>query len=358
MKKATPSIVAVLILLISFPVYGNIFKTFPTFTPYINMGCGNTAIINSPVSFYYNPAFAATYKGYRSTISHLGISISNDYIDLYESISSTNAENISPSYIINSVFSKYFSQSGNFLTGYTGKNVAIYYSHYTFLSIKPDLSITYIPIGEITLYSDNIITVAYSDKLLLNNKIPFIWGISFEYNDRGVVPFRLVPTDMADFTPEAVSQYSGKRISSDIGFLIKTDHIYIGSSIKGVFSSGWCYEDINNDSFFTVKTDPKININGGIINKVYEIAFLYEDASNTENTHYIQHIHLGLNLFPDKFISLYTGINDGYPSWGIRISVWNTEITYMSIEEELSSFFDLKSTRYHSLYIEIYDRQK
>ncbi len=195
----------------------------------------------------------------------------------------------------------------------------------------------------------------YSKNIYKTSTYLFAWGINLNYINRGYLQYLVYPPDLVDFSPNSLNQWSGHKWSLDGGLLLKTKYFITGMGIKNFLASPWFYSNGIIDSIIDSK--PNINLSFNIPNKILSLGIFYDDMTNTTKLPYQRHIHIGATLFPHSHISFFTGINDGYLSWGTKLRIKFIELIYYSVREEYSDFMYLESSRIHGLQFEFVDIQ-
>jgi hypothetical protein len=307
------------------------------------MGNAFTAVADDDQAIFYNPAGLAGVKDFTLNVASISLEASNDLLtgagDLTGSLSGGLGS-------LNALMGKNYYVRGQ---GYSslvipGLGVAALYDQQISASLK-NLAI---PTGTLGVQTTYGVQVGFGKSL--NGKRKAKWdvriGAAAKFLTRSGGYQTLSLTDLLTLDTSSLTR-SLSESGSGIGFDLGAQYVYTFKK-RFTFMGGAVFKDVGDTTFSTGSAPIRSNMVLGVAG-TYQYsdlkATLSYDYSNLLNSmDWRKKSHLGLELkFP--LISLYSGLNQIYPTYGASVDLWLIKVMYLSYAEEQATLVNQDASR-------------
>ncbi len=312
----------------------------------LSMGNAFVALADDEQAIFYNPAGLAGVRKLSLNYFAADLILSSDLIGSYAA-----------------GLSAFKSLSGDSLNVIIGKNIfgGVQIAP---CFIMPNIGVAILIDGQFALYSQNKalpqITLGYQTTngivvgygISLNrgfrqrSDLRFGLGAKFLYRRGGY--HLLPPMTLVSIGMSKLKEITG-NFERGVGLDAGTQFVFnFNSRMK--LSFGLAITDIGDTAFTGNTADPiKSNLSAGMAFeyslKIAKVRVTYDLRHLLQQTDFRKKSHIG-SEFTMPFISVYLGVNQVYPSYGLSFDAWLLKITALSYSEELGSFVHQDPAKY------------
>ncbi len=299
------------------------------------MGNAFTAVADDEEAIFYNPAGLAGIKQFSFNIVAVDADASNDMINGYPVISDALSSNSPVASLNNLIGKNYYARvEGTSTLVLPGFGIAALADEQVALSLQN----TAFPQGILGVQSTYGVQAAFGTSLLRQRRKSaddLRFGMAAKYLNRAGGYRQLTLTELLTLNAKAITQNLtnfGTGYGVDLGF----QYIH---KFKKKFSlmSGLAMTDIGDTGFSSGADPQKSNLTFGLAGRYTSSQFVatlaYDYAHILNYADWPKKNHVGLELkFP--LLSLYTGINQAFLTYGVGIDLWIFKLMYLSYAEE------------------------
>lgn len=313
----------------------------------LGMGDAFTALANDENAVFYNPAGLGHVDEWRVNILNPKMEIGQSTLDFYSDASNlksgdtVGATNLLRKYVGKHLYANVsvypnFTKKNFSVGGFGGGSLNAEVNTPTYPTMTADMSMT----GGATL---GLARQWMEDRVSL--------GVSAKYLVRQRAIKTFTPIDFAssntsyDFSKNAVN---GSGVGIDLGGVYSFPNMpdwkpRVGAALQNIGDVDFgkvtnAGKNVDNKAFMS------LNVGGAVTRKLWimdtTFAADYRDlANNTSNdSDMAKRLHLGVEAKFPRLLSLRAGINQGYPSFGVGISLWLVKFDYAYYSEEVGAY--------------------